>query len=339
MVTKAIRSAQTQVEQQNFEVRKNVLKYDEVMNEQRKVIYAERRVILEGTEHREQIMQMIAEVIGAYVDGATEEGYAEDWDIDELWTALRALYPIELDPREVMGENEFGERDDISADELKEILVDDAQKAYEKREEEITAIGGEDAMRQLERTILLSVLDRKWRDHLYEMDYLREGIHLRSMAQRDPVVEYQREGYDMFTGMLEGLKEETLQYLYNVQVQAEPAPTVTPASAAATAAAAAARQPAMAGASASGNGASGNGASGNSEAPAALRAVGVGTEADVPMTYSGPDEDGGTSVHSEEEELEDPALVSASRRERRAAARASGKREGAKPPKSKRRRR
>ncbi|WP_331436153.1 preprotein translocase subunit SecA [Gordonia sp. w5E2] len=339
MVTKAIRSAQTQVEQQNFEVRKNVLKYDEVMNEQRKVIYAERRVILEGTEHREQIMQMIAEVIGAYVDGATEEGYAEDWDIDELWTALRALYPIELDPQEVMGENEFGERDDISADELKEILVDDAQKAYEKREEEITAIGGEDAMRQLERTILLSVLDRKWRDHLYEMDYLREGIHLRSMAQRDPVVEYQREGYDMFTGMLEGLKEETLQYLYNVQVQAEPAPTVTPASAAATAAAAAARQPAMAGASASGNGVSGNGASGNSEAPAALRAVGVGTEADVPMTYSGPDEDGGTSVHSEEEELEDPALVSASRRERRAAARASGKREGAKPPKSKRRRR
>ncbi|OBA69607.1 preprotein translocase subunit SecA [Gordonia sp. 852002-10350_SCH5691597] len=339
MVTKAIRSAQTQVEQQNFEVRKNVLKYDEVMNEQRKVIYAERRTILEGTEHREQIMQMIAEVVGAYVDGATAEGYAEDWDIDELWTALRALYPIELDPREVVGENEFGERDDISADELKEILVDDAQKAYEKREEEITAIGGEDAMRQLERTILLSVLDRKWRDHLYEMDYLREGIHLRSMAQRDPVVEYQREGYDMFVGMLEGLKEETLQYLYNVQVQAEPAPTVTPASAAATAAAAAARQPAMAGAASSGNGASQNGASGNSEAPAALRAVGVDAESDVPMTYSGPDEDGGTSVHSEEEELDDPALVAASRRERRAAARASGKRDGAKPPKSKRRRR
>ena len=310
------------------------------MNEQRKVIYGERRTILEGTEHREQIMQMIAEVVGAYVDGATAEGYAVDWDLEQLWTALRALYPTELDPREVMGENEFGERDDISAEELKEILIEDAQKAYEKREEEITAIGGEDAMRQLERTILLSVLDRKWRDHLYEMDYLREGIHLRSMAQRDPVVEYQREGYDMFTGMLEGLKEETLQYLFNVQVQAEPAPTVTPASAAATAAAAAARQPAMAGATASQNGAGSQGGAGdNNEAPAALRAVGVEAEADVPMTYSGPDEGGGTTVHSQDEELDDPALVSASRRERRAAARASAKREGAKPPKSKRRRR
>ncbi|GAA1479978.1 preprotein translocase subunit SecA [Gordonia sinesedis] len=333
MVTKAIRSAQTQVEQQNFEVRKNVLKYDEVMNEQRKVIYGERRTILEGTDHHEQVLQMIDEVVGAYVDGATAEGYAEDWDLDELWSALRTLYPIELDPKTVVGENEFGERDDISAEELKEVLTADAREAYAKREAELTEIAGEGAMQQLERTILLSVLDRKWRDHLYEMDYLREGIHLRSMAQRDPVVEYQREGYDMFSGMLEGLKEETLQFLFNVQVQTEPADQVQ------APAAASKREPApaLAGAAA-GSGARSNGS--GQQAPAALRAVGVDDDdEDTPMTYSGPKEGGGTVVRSEEEELEDPALVSASRRERRAAARASSKGSRPKPPKSKKKRR
>ncbi|MGW0039079.1 preprotein translocase subunit SecA [Gordonia sp. NPDC003376] len=325
MVTKAIRSAQTQVEQQNFEVRKNVLKYDEVMNEQRKVIYSERRTILEGTDHREQVLEMVAEVVGAYVEGATTEGYAEDWDLDELWGALKSLYPITLDPKEVVGENEFGERDDISAEELKILLVADAQAAYAAREDEITSVAGDGAMRQLERTILLSVLDRKWRDHLYEMDYLREGIHLRSMAQRDPVVEYQREGYDMFTGMLEGLKEESLQFLFNVQVQTEPAPVPAPAAATDRNPA-----PALAGAAAT------NGAQ---QAPAALRAVGVnGAESDeAARTFSGPNEDGGTVVHSEDEELDDPAVTSANRRERRAAARA-GARSGPKPPKAKKKR-
>ncbi|RPA61125.1 preprotein translocase subunit SecA [Gordonia oryzae] len=326
MVTKAIRSAQTQVEQQNFEVRKNVLKYDEVMNEQRKVIYAERRTILEGSDHREQILEMVAEVVGAYVEGATSEGYAEDWDLDELWSACRALYPIELDPKEVVGENEYGERDDISAEELKEILIADAQAAYEKREAQITEVAGEGAMRQLERTILLSVLDRKWRDHLYEMDYLREGIHLRSMAQRDPVVEYQREGFDMFSGMLEGLKEETLQFLFNVQVQTESPPVPAPA-------AASLRQPAPALAGAA--------AGGSSQAPPALRAVGDRTPDGGPdaseMTFSGPDEGGGEVSHSEAEELEDPAVTSASRRERRAAARAQTK--TSRPPKAKKKRR
>ncbi|NDK91267.1 preprotein translocase subunit SecA [Gordonia desulfuricans] len=326
MVTKAIRSAQTQVEQQNFEVRKNVLKYDEVMNEQRKVIYAERRTILEGTDHREQVLEMVAEVVGAYVEGATSEGYAEDWDLDELWSALKSLYPITLDPREVVGENEFGERDDMSAEELKVLLIADAQAAYTAREDEITAVAGEGAMRQLERTILLSVLDRKWRDHLYEMDYLREGIHLRSMAQRDPVVEYQREGYDMFTGMLEGLKEESLQFLFNVQVQTESAPVPAPAAATDRNPA-----PALAGAAAATNGAQ--------QAPAALRAVGIDdSESDeAALSFSGPDEGGGTVVHSEDEELDDPAVTSANRRERRAAARA-GTRTGPKPPKAKKKR-
>ncbi|MFM9377397.1 preprotein translocase subunit SecA [Gordonia sp. VNK21] len=221
MVTRAIRSAQTQVEEQNFEIRKNVLKYDEVMNEQRKVIYAERREILEGDDHREQVRQMVADVVGAYVDGATAEGYTEDWDLDTLWEALAKLYPISLDKQQVVGENEFGERDDVSADELRDVLVEDALEAYDRRETELAGIAGEGAMQQLERSVLLMVLDRKWRDHLYEMDYLREGIHLRSMAQRDPVVEYQREGYDMFVAMLEAMKEETVTLIFNAQVQTQ----------------------------------------------------------------------------------------------------------------------
>ncbi|MXP20581.1 preprotein translocase subunit SecA [Gordonia sp. HNM0687] len=335
MVTKAIRSAQTQVEQQNFEVRKNVLKYDEVMNEQRKVIYSERRRILEGEDHREQVQTMVDDVVGAYVEGATAEGYAEDWDLDELWSALRTLYPIQLDPKEVVGENEFGERDDISAEELREILVGDAHAAYATREKEIESIAGEGAMRQLERTILLTVLDRKWQDHLYEMDYLREGIHLRSMAQRDPVVEYQREGFDMFTGMLEGLKEEALGFLYNVQVQTEQAaPRVATPGAQATLS-----SPEVADFAAQNGSAPAREAETDvQEAPAALRAVGV-EQPEVPMTFSGPSEGGGTEIHSEDEELDDPALVSATRRERRAAARQSVKGSRPKPPKSKKKRR
>ncbi|MDH3061429.1 preprotein translocase subunit SecA, partial [Gordonia alkanivorans] len=327
MVTKAIRSAQTQVEQQNFEMRKNVLKYDEVMNEQRKIIYAERRQILEGEDHHEQVKQMIDDVVSAYVEGATAEGYAEDWDLDELWTALRTLYPIELDPKEVVNETEYGEREDISAEELRETLVADAKAAYDKREKAIDEIAGEGAMRQLERSVLLSVLDRKWRDHLYEMDYLREGIHLRSMAQRDPVVEYQREGFDMFTGMLEGLKEEALGILFNAQVQTEqPAPQAPLPTAADLRAAVGAGAPAPAPAADSG-----------AQVPAALRGSGA-SGGDVPMTFSGPDEGGGTVVHSEEEELAG-AADSASRRERRAAARANTKGSRPKPPKAKKQRR
>ena len=338
MVTKAIRSAQTQVEQQNFEVRKEVLKYDEVMNEQRKVIYAERRTILEGEDHAEQVQTMIADVVGAYVDGATAEGYAEDWDLDELWTALRTLYPITLDPKEVVGENEFGERDDISPEELKDTLVEDARAAYAAREEEIEGIAGEGAMRQVERTVLLSVMDRKWQDHLYEMDYLREGIHLRSMAQMTPVVEYQREGFDMFSGMLEGVKEETVQLLFHIQVQAEapaaPAPMLSEIpvaaqsgvslnSSAPTPTPAAAPEPER---------------QSTPQVPDALRAR---AEDEREMTFSGPAEGGGTEVYTELEDEEDydPGLVSATRRERRAAARATQKGARQKPPKSKKRRR
>ncbi|WP_420753980.1 preprotein translocase subunit SecA, partial [Rhodococcus sp. O3] len=215
MVSKAIKSAQTQVEQQNFEIRKNVLKYDEVMNQQRTVIYDERRRILRGENLEGQIESMIRDVVTAYVDGATSEGYVEDWDLEQLWTALRTLYPVGVDYKELVAANE-----DLGRDELREILLEDAEKAYARREAEIESIAGEGAMRELERRVLLSVLDRKWREHLYEMDYLKEGIGLRAMAQRDPLVEYQREGFDMFTGMLDALKEESVGFLFNLQVEA-----------------------------------------------------------------------------------------------------------------------
>ncbi|HMS74082.1 preprotein translocase subunit SecA [Gordonia sp. (in: high G+C Gram-positive bacteria)] len=327
MVTKAIRSAQTQVEQQNFEVRKNVLKYDEVMNEQRKVIYGERRTILEGEDHADEVQRMIDDVVSAYVDGATAEGYAEDWDVDELWRAMRTLYPLDLDPDLVFRTDIDGARDDVTPEELRDALLDDAHKAYAAREAEIDQVAGEGAMRQLERSILLNVIDRKWRDHLYEMDYLREGIHLRSMAQRDPVAEYQREGYDMFTGMLEGIKEEALGFLYNVQVQTqeiEPAPSlIKPVPAPRLSAAAA--------------GADADTESAGNRAPAALRASGADQSTSASgVIYTGPAEDGGVETLTDEQEEGDPVLA-APRRDRRAAKRANSKNR-TKPPKSKKQR-
>ncbi|CCG04926.1 preprotein translocase subunit SecA [Blastococcus saxobsidens] len=215
MVSRAILSAQTQVEQQNFEVRKNVLKYDEVLNRQRTVIYDERRKVLEGADLHEQVRTMVDDVVSAYVDGATETGYAEDWDLDQLWTGLKSLYPVGVTVDELLGSVADGEQSDLSADDLKSAMLDDVHRAYEEREARL----GSEVMRELERRVLLSVLDRKWREHLYEMDYLRAGIHLRAMANRDPVVEYQREGYDMFVAMLDGIKEESVGFLFNLEVK------------------------------------------------------------------------------------------------------------------------
>jgi preprotein translocase subunit SecA len=224
MVTKAIRSAQTQVEQQNFEIRKNVLKYDEVLNKQRTVIYDERRRVLAGEDIEEQIEHMLGDVVNAYVDGATAEGYAEDWDLEKLWTALNTLYPITLDREKLVDE-----ADDLTRDAVTAAVLADARAAYAAREAEIDAvIGAQGGMRELERQVLLQVMDRKWREHLYEMDYLKEGIGLRAMAQRDPLIEYQREGYDMFAAMLEGIKEETVTHLFHVRVQAVSPPAPEP---------------------------------------------------------------------------------------------------------------
>jgi len=213
-VTSAIANAQGQVESQNFESRKNVLKYDDVMDRQRKVIYAERREVLEGKDLQEQIRGFLDDTIATYVTAATEE-FAEEWDLEALWTALRQIYPVGVDLQDL--EQRAGGRANMDRDELIEALQADAQAAYARREEEI----GESVMRELERRVILSVLDRKWREHLYEMDYLREGIYLRAYSQRDPLVEYQREGFDMFAAMMEGIKEESVGFLFNLDVQLE----------------------------------------------------------------------------------------------------------------------
>jgi preprotein translocase subunit SecA len=192
-----------------------------VLNKQRTVIYDERRRVLDGEDIKEQVEHMLGDVVHAYIDGATAEGYAEDWDLDKLWTALGTLYPVGLD-RAALVDGDHA--DDLTREMLTEAVLADARDAYARREAEIDAvIGAQGGMRELERQVLLQVMDRKWREHLYEMDYLKEGIGLRAMAQRDPLIEYQREGYDMFAAMLEGIKEETVGHLFNVRVQAVPA--------------------------------------------------------------------------------------------------------------------
>ncbi|AHI01244.1 preprotein translocase subunit SecA [Kutzneria viridogrisea] len=317
MVTRAIRSAQTQVEQQNFEIRKNVLKYDEVMNQQRKVIYAERRRVLEGEDLGEQVQDMISDTVKAYVTGATAGGYAEDWDHEQLWTALKTLYPISLDWDALVEDYE-----DLSAEVLLEAVQKDAAEAYATREREIDGKVGEGAMRELERRVVLSVLDRKWREHLYEMDYLKEGIGLRAMAQRDPLVEYQREGFDLFNGMLDGLKEESVGFLFNLQVEAAEPAEQAPAPASdlpvsiagnaqgAVAAPPAPPQPAP-----------------GTQVPPALRGKGLEAQGGQQLSYSGPAEDGGVDSRQDSNDDGD----SGTRRERRAAARAQSKADKKRP--------
>ncbi len=217
MVTNSIRSAQTQVEAQNFEIRKNVLKYDEVMNRQRQVVYAERSRVLDGEDIQEQIKTFMNDTIAAYVAAETAEGFPEDWDLQALWKALSALYPIEISIDDMV-KAAGGDPADLSAEFMTAALQEDINRAYLAREAALQP----PVMRELERRVILSVLDRKWREHLYEMDYLQEGIGLRAMAQRDPLVEYQREGFDLFVAMMEAIKEESVGYMFNAEV------TVTP---------------------------------------------------------------------------------------------------------------
>jgi len=215
IVSNAIKSAQTQVESLNFEMRKNVLKYDDVMNKQREVVYSERREILEGADIKELVEVSLEQTITAYVNSATQTGVAEDWDLKTLWNALKVLYPISFTAEQML--DEIGGAVALDGEYLLERILQDSRQAYEKREAELTP----SVMRELERKILLSVLDRKWREHLYEMDYLQEGIGLRAMAQRDPLVEYQREGFDLFTAMMDAVKEELVSFVFNVEVQVE----------------------------------------------------------------------------------------------------------------------
>ena len=217
-VSASIASAQGQVEAQNFETRKNILKYDDVMNRQRHAVYGDRRKVLEGADVEARLRATVDAVVEQYVIGATE-GFAEDWDLEQLWTNMRTLYPVGLNRAD------YEDREDLDRQMLVDDFKDDAQAAYDKREESL----GAEVMREVERRVLLTVLDRKWREHLYEMDYLREGIGLRAMAQRDPLVEYQREGSDMFNAMMEAFMEEVVGFVFHLEVEVEQASEAGPA--------------------------------------------------------------------------------------------------------------
>ena len=218
VVSKAIASAQSQVEARNAETRKNVLKYDDVLNRQREAIYSDRRHILSGDDLTGRVDAFLEEVITNIVDSNIVENSGINWDLNALWNDLKTIYPIGITVEEVL--SEAGTRSKLTKAWLTRELLADARIAYSKR----TASVGESAMHELERRVVLSVVDRKWRDHLYEMDYLKEGIGLRAMAQRDPLVEYQREGFNMFTQMMGAIREEAIGFLFNLDVQVEQAP-------------------------------------------------------------------------------------------------------------------
>ncbi|GGZ67136.1 preprotein translocase subunit SecA [Streptomyces bluensis] len=210
VVTRAVASAQAQLERQHFESRKDVLKFDEVLNRQRTLIYAERRRVLEGQDLREQLLHFMDDTVQAYVESETEDGFPEEWDLDRLWTAIEQLYPVRVTLDDL--DEEFGGRSGLTAQDIVDALTEDIHARYEEREAEL----GADVLRVLERRVMLSVLDRKWREHLYEMDYLRDGIGLRWTLGREPIIEYEREGFDMFVAMTDAIKEETVGYVFNL---------------------------------------------------------------------------------------------------------------------------
>src|SRR3546814_87576 len=237
MVSKAIERAQTTVEQKNGEIRKNVLKYDEVMNAQRKVIYALRDQILDKADLREKILtEHLPEAVEALVATYCVADIPEEWDLDGLHTEMLTYWPSSLTQEQLAAVDH--------TDALYELLVDDAITHYEKRESEL----GEDVMRQVERQVMLRIIDTKWREHLYEMDYLQEGINLRAMGQKDPLTEWQREGFEMFGMMMKGIAQDLVRYVMHVQVQVNPqqqaaTPGAAPTPAAVTAGAATAEAP------------------------------------------------------------------------------------------------
>ncbi|MGH2755089.1 MAG: preprotein translocase subunit SecA [Actinomycetota bacterium] len=211
MVSRAIERAQTQVEAQNFEIRKNVLKYDEVMDKQRHVIYDERRKILEGEDFHDQAIELVSDVIqSAVAENANPDLTPDEWDWEQLLARVREIYPTTLK------ESDFDPQT-VEYEEVSEAFLTDGLKVYQQREEEI----GSEQLRQIERLVLLNVFDNRWREHLYEMDYLQEGIGLRAMGQKDPLVEYQREGFDMFINMQNVIKEDFTRYIFHVEAVRE----------------------------------------------------------------------------------------------------------------------
>ncbi|RIK09896.1 MAG: preprotein translocase subunit SecA [Acidobacteria bacterium] len=208
MVSRAIERAQRQVESRNFEIRKNVLKYDDVMNRQREIVYRRRQQVIEGEDIHEDAREMISEVVQSTVESVVGDTYPEDWDHGEILTFLGEIYPTRLRAKDL---------EDLDADSLAELAVEEALELYDAKGEEI----GEEALGEIERRVMLSIIDRRWIEHLYEMDYLREGINLRALAQEDPLVAYQSTGYEMFATMMAGVKEDFVRYVTHVEVVVE----------------------------------------------------------------------------------------------------------------------
>jgi preprotein translocase subunit SecA len=213
MVTKAIERAQSTVEQRNGEIRKNVLKYDEVMNEQRKVIYRRRDQILEGADLREEAMEYLADAVDTTISTYCVSDAEDEWDLEGLLVDLQGFYPTTLSLE--------GLRTCRSTDEIYDMVMAEAAAYYDRREQELSP----EVMREVERQVMLRIIDQRWREHLYEMDYLQEGINLRAMGQKDPLVEWQREGYSMFGQMMKGIAQDFVRYVMHVQVvRQEPTP-------------------------------------------------------------------------------------------------------------------
>jgi preprotein translocase subunit SecA len=211
MVSRAIEKAQSQVEARNFEIRKNILKYDDVLNEQRKLVYGRRQQALDGEDLHDYAVRTIESVVNEAVERFCGEGYAEDWDLDEMFTYMHQLFPTTLTPESL------GERATLSAPIMAQAFLDDALEIYEQREKDF----GPETLRDLERRVLLSIMDNKWREHLYEMDYLLEGINLRAMGQQDPLVAYTNDGFEMFRAMEGGIREEFVRYMFHIQMVRE----------------------------------------------------------------------------------------------------------------------
>ena len=206
MVSRAVENAQKQIEELNYERRKNVLKYDEVMNGQREAIYGERRTILEGQDIDEQVKGFVEDVVRSTVSSLVPgDVFPEEWDLDALYTALLEIYPVQITKEQAA--------EAADSAELEEMFVEDALAMYEAKEANVTP----PVMRELERVVLLNITDTKWREHLYEMDYLQEGIHLRALAQKDPITEYRREAYDMFQDLTASIQADFVRYIYRVE--------------------------------------------------------------------------------------------------------------------------
>jgi preprotein translocase subunit SecA len=210
MLSKQIENAQRKVEEQNYLIRKRVLEYDDVMNQQREIVYRYRDEVLEGREMGDVSREQIEEVIGRLVDEYTPGDYVEDWDLDAMWLALDQVFQVDFGPDEL-------DRQRIDRDELKRMLIEDAQKLYDERESEL----GEELMRALERYLLLQIIDQRWREHLYDMDYLREGIHLRGFAQIEPLVAYKNEAFTLFQDLMNTIWSDFARMIYNVEVEIE----------------------------------------------------------------------------------------------------------------------